>query len=274
MPRQVIGDWIRRKVIPPKASTNVSVGWSWSNESQGLVEWAFKNNSSEQVAFVLYRSGYYFCGAFGASIYVSNPGFGVSYAPAVAPLTDYGAQANAPPLGIVNFPGGLSVVCFVFVLAPGTSYSQIEGGFSSLIPPDAAAIYELSNPVPGTYCIGYDPASVTQWNAQSGENLTAYSPNPSAFQAVAWTPPTDAPIAVEFPVSVSTGDCSSTSSPSPPAPPTCVQLLDEAAVELEAGNVLSSVEDVIAFLMCEIDSGAVSMSHVLKAVVEEARKRR
>ena len=267
MPRRTIGDLIRRKTVAPKASASVTVDWTWSNESQGLVQWSFKNNSTEQVAFTLFRNGYYFCGAFGASIYVSNPEFGISYAPTVTPLTDQGAQYNTPPLGIINFP--TPIVCFVFVLAPGASYSVLEGGFSSLVPPNGATIYEVTNPVPGTYCIGYDPASVTQWNLQTGENLSGYSPNPSPFAAISWTPSSGSPNTVEFPVTVSTGPCTST-----PTPNNCTSFLDQASLAFQAGDYLRALEAVVGFIFCMTDSGAIGLGTVLKAVVEEARKRR
>ncbi len=272
MPRKTVGDLIRQKVVPPKASANISVEWTWSNESQGLVQWSFKNNSAEQVAFVLYRNGYYFCGAFGASIYVANPQFGISYAPSAAPLTDLGAQSNAPPLGIVGFPNGTSVVCFVFVLAPGAAYSMLEGGFSSLTPPNGATIYELSNPVPETYCIGYDPASVSQWNLQSGESLSG-GPNPGSQTAVSWSPPSDAPVSVEFPVTVVAGACSSTSPPPTPVPGGCLAFLDQASIAYQAGDYAGAVEDVLSFVFCLIDGGVVNMGTMLKAVVDRARSR-
>jgi len=42
----------------------VNISWKWYNEQEGLVEWTFQNQSSNQVSVILLRNGYYFGNAF------------------------------------------------------------------------------------------------------------------------------------------------------------------------------------------------------------------
>ncbi|MGI0067727.1 MAG: hypothetical protein ACREB9_04820, partial [Thermoplasmata archaeon] len=204
MPKPIIGGLVRRKVVPPRASPNVTVSWKWYDQGQGLVEWTFTNNSAGLVAFVLYRNDYLFCGWAGAAVYASNPEFGVNYASEFTAMPDNGAENNSGPLGIVRWPDGTPEVCFTFMLGPTSSWSQIEGGFTSLSPPSGAAIYELSAPIPGTYCIGYSADAVTQWNKQTGDSLSG-GPNPQAWPAIAWSLPAGVPKSIPSPVTVTLG---------------------------------------------------------------------
>lgn len=268
MPGRIAGGLIPRRSAPPKASANVDVAWSWANESQGLVTWTFRNTSTGQVPFVLYRSGYLFGGAFGAAIYASNPGFGVSYAAEVTPLTDLGVDQNAPPLGIVRWPDGTVEVCFVFVLAPGESYAMLEGGFSTLSPPTGAQVFEVSAPVPGSYCIGYSSAAVGQWNAQTGENLSG-GPNPQTWSAIAWSLPAGVPVDVPFPVTVGSGPCG----PGGTAPPACSSYLTLAEQELADGDYVAALDSAVGFIECLLAQGAVADVERLGRVLDVLRHR-
>jgi len=184
----------------------VTVSWSWFDQSQGIVEWTFKNLGSSKESVILLRNGYYFGGAFGP-VYLANStplcstctgsnGFGVSWIytqpveggvslvnGSIPPLVDHGSPAaNAPPMAPVQFPSGEWLnFAFIFTLNPGQTWSMLEGGFSTLTPPYPQGVYQVSLGYGGSICVGYDPQRVKDWDAQTGTNLQGYSPNPSTF---------------------------------------------------------------------------------------------
>jgi hypothetical protein len=174
------------RFIHEHVATPVTVSWQWFNESEGLIEWTFKNSASEQKSVILLRSGYYFGNAF-FPIYVNNPEFNTSFMTSVEPLANVNTDSNAPPESIVTFPNGESIACFVFTLAPNSEWSMLEGGWSSDFTPTNVALYEVTaNPV-AEWSVGYSPLQVAQWDSQTGTNYTGYEPNPKTMDIISWT---------------------------------------------------------------------------------------
>ncbi len=174
------------KRLVPSISADVSVSWEWFDESAGEVKWTFKNKGIREHTVVLFRNGYYFGNAFWA-VYLANKGFDTGFAAGITALKDNGVDANAMPLGIIDFGNGQTIVAFLFTLAAGQTWSVLEGGFSSLIVPSGATVYEIGSYYKLTGCIKYDPAEVTQWDSQTHTTLGGYTPNPKTFNAVAVT---------------------------------------------------------------------------------------
>jgi len=173
-------------------SSKVSVGWSWYDESQGVVEWTFENSDTVPHAVILLRNTYYFGGAFWPVYYANSDGrgasatdpqdnFGTDWAMGLTPLKDSGVASNSPPLCLADFGSGNRSVCFLFSLAPGENWSMVEGGFSASMTPSGISLYEVSLAKSGQFCIGYDQTRVTDWDTQTGTTLEGYSPNPSTF---------------------------------------------------------------------------------------------
>lgn len=181
-------------------ASKVSVGWAWYNEGQGTVEWSFRNSDAQEHSVVLLRNGYYFAGAFwpvyyensdgrGASATNPSDNFGTNFLGAgsqISPLTDKGVARNNPPLGLITFDnpdaGNISSsnsqVLFVFTLKAGETWSMLEGGFSASMTPSNISLHELHPLSHGSFCIGYDPKRVTDWDNQTSTSLKGYSPNP------------------------------------------------------------------------------------------------
>jgi hypothetical protein len=260
------------------AISPIKVTWAWSDQSQGLVQWTFENTGPAQATCVLLRNGYYFGGAFWP-VYEANPAFGVAWATALAPLVDNGAASNSPPIGVVRFADGQSQVMFLFTLAPGQSWSMLEGGFSTAEPPvfQAAPLVTLTSS--GPMCIGYDEQQVADWDQQTGTNYAGYAPNPSTFTATLLALDPASPDIRLYPGdSATTGACGSPS-PNPPPGPTpapnpCSGILQEAEVAVEAGQWGAALEDVLDWIFCEIENGSLTLKDVLKGVLERARAHR
>ncbi len=107
-------------------------------------------------------------------------------------------------------PGRVSqyLVHFIFTLAPGQTWSTPEGGFTNGLTPTAGVCYELTNPSSGTYCVGYDPARVAQWDSQTKSTTQGFSPNPSTFVTYAFQPePTTPENTLGYNDSIGSGSC-------------------------------------------------------------------
>ncbi|MFG1445803.1 MAG: hypothetical protein AAE975_01340 [Thermoplasmatales archaeon] len=162
-------------------STSITATWSWYNKLMGIVSWNFKNNSAFQETAVLYRSGYFFGNAY-FPIYLEN---GVSmWGTQLAPLTNRGIDRNTMPLGIVDFGQGNRIIAFLFTFDPGQSWSVLEGGFSARSPPSNGVLFGAMLEKTGSFCIGYDPKQVTDYDRQTSTSLKGYSPNPSYVKTV------------------------------------------------------------------------------------------
>lgn len=162
-------------------STRVECKWSWQDKTNGLVSWNFKNQSNYRETVVLYRSGYYFGGAYWP-IFLNN-GM-TSWATQLNPLSSRMLETNSMPIGIIDFGDGQRAIAFLFTLNPGQSWSVLEGGFSSDSPPSNPIIYGVGLEETGTFCIGYDPKQIVDWNKQTRTYQKGFSPNPNSIKAV------------------------------------------------------------------------------------------
>jgi hypothetical protein len=162
-------------------STSITADWSWYNKLLGIVSWNFKNNSVFQETAVLYRSGYYFGNAY-FPVYLQN---GVStWATQLVPLMNKGLERNTMPLGIVDFGMGQRIIAFLFTMDPGQSWSVLEGGFTAKSPPSNGVLFGVTLEKAGSFCIGYDPNQVTDYDKQTSSILKGYAPNPSYTRTV------------------------------------------------------------------------------------------
>jgi hypothetical protein len=265
-------------------SNFVSVSWGWYDQSNGVVQWSFINMDSAQHSVVLLRNGYYFGGAFWPVYYANSGGrgasatnpaddFGTEWATALTPLTDNGVANNSPPIAIVDFGGAKRQVYFVFTLAPGETWSMLEGGFSQSMTPSGISLYEVTLEAAGQFCVAYDPARVTAWDAQTGTTLQGYSPNPSTFTTVEVQIEADAPYDVlPFNDTMTDGPCAAPT-PGPPNPGSCTQYLDQLAADAEAGDLEAAVSDFEDFLTCLVSSGVEVKLGALKDRLERAAKK-
>ena len=238
------------------SSQNVSVTWDWHDEANGIVEWNFQNNSDTQQSVILYRNSYFFGNAFWP-VYEANPSFEVAWATSLTPLTDNGVSNNSPPIGLVGFGANQLIVAFVFTLGPKQDWSMIEGGYSSFFPPSGVQLYEVTLTNTGEYCIGYDPAQVTDWDTQSGTNYQGYLPNPNAFTTVAVQAPSNAPYVQLFPKDTAViGACS-------PTPPTqCLQ-------EIEQGISDLNVQEIIDGILCLLQQYSIGVEDLLERKIKK-----
>lgn len=255
-------------------SSKVSVGWGWYDEASGVVEWSFKNEDTAPHSVALLRNGYYFGGAFwpvyeanssGRGASATNPAdnFGVNWATDLSPLPDNGVANNSPPLALMDFGAGRVTVNFVFTIAPGATWSMLEGGFSAAMTPSGISLYEvtvesLGQGNPGQFCVGYDPQRVADWDAQTGTSLQGYSPNPSTFNTVEVLVESDAPYDV-LPFSdpnPTLGPCASSGGGGQPT--SCTSLIAQGAQEIEAGHESQGLSDLIAGIECLFAKGVLA----------------
>ncbi len=161
-------------------AAGVQVSWSWYNQAQGTVKWTFDNPGNSTASFLLLRNAYYFGNAFWP-VYLNNKQFNESFSTDASPLKDAGVTGNSAPLAVVQFPDGRYIVCFVFTLSAGQSWSMLEGGFSASFPPSAFSAVSVKYSTTTEYCISYDPKQVSDWDSQTGTSYQGYTPNPSSF---------------------------------------------------------------------------------------------
>ena len=246
-------------------SQNVVVTWEWYDKSQGIIKWTFTNTGKAQESVILLRNGYYFGGAFWP-VYVANSEFGVTWMNQVKPLVDNGAENNAPPIAPVTFSNGYTQVLFIFTLSGGQTWSMLEGGFNNIVP-QLQGVYTLDNPVLQTWCIGYDPQRVKDWDSQTGTTLQGYSPNPNTITAVVWQASPGAPYdALPFNDMYCDTPCPCALQPAPQ--PTCFEILEYIAIAVETGNFSSiSVQDIIDAVEC-LFTGHISLKDRLKIAIK------
>ncbi|MEM3861744.1 MAG: LAGLIDADG family homing endonuclease [Thermoplasmatales archaeon] len=193
-------------------------------------------------------------------VYVNN---GMTYwATSLTPLIDQGVANNTMPIGIIDFGGGNKIIAFIFTLAPGQKWSVLEGGFSSAMQPSGQAVYELSLEKTGSFCIGYDPQQVLDWDLQTGTTMQGYSPNPNNFNTIEVTVPVGTQYIQLFPNdTVSDSAC--------PPQPNCLQEIEQG---IEQGNIDLFLEGV----MCVLEQMGYSFKTVLDKfwdkIVEELKK--
>ncbi len=172
------------RVAAPQISKYVTVSWAWTNQSNGDISWTFTNSDpTNSHAVVLYR------GATGVAEYI----FGGAFWPVYVGPSDIshmldGSQPaptvsgnGGQPMALLDYGAGATpryAVAFIFNLGPGQTWSTPEGGFNG-ITPTAGVCYELTGKTAATYCVGYDPARVSQYDSQTKGTTPGYSPNPS-----------------------------------------------------------------------------------------------
>lgn len=189
-----------------RITSPITVGWTWENQAQGTVKWTFSNTSNSLASVVLFRSGYYFGNAFWP-VYLNNSSFNTQFATSVTALPDKGASNNSPPLMVVEFQNGKSIVAFVFTLSPGQVWSMLEGGFVQGMVPETPLTYAVSGIATKKFCIKYDETQVKDWDQQTGTSLKGYSPNPSEFQALTGVLPASAAFVELFNDTITPGKC-------------------------------------------------------------------
>ncbi len=190
-------------------STNVYVNWKWFNPSQGLVTWSFFNDSTMKETVVLFRNGYYFGNAYWP-IYVQNrlTYWGIN----LSPVRNRGINQNSMPIGVVDFLNGNRIIAFIFTFSPGQRWSVLEGGFSTKMPPTGVTLYGVEFEKSGPFCINYDPSQISDWNRQTGTNMSGYSPNPATVSTVEVSMPPSSPFVQLFQNdSITDGECQTTS---------------------------------------------------------------
>jgi len=246
-------------------SQNVVVTWEWYDKSQGIVKWTFTNTGKTQESVILLRNGYYFGGAFWP-VYVANPEFGVTWMTEVKPLVDNGAENNAPPIAPVTFSNGYTQVLFVFTLSGGQTWSMLEGGFNNIVP-QPQGVYTLDDPVLQTWCIGYDPQRVKDWDEQTKTDMKGYQPDPDTIKTVVWQASPGAPYdALPFNDMYCDTPCPCALQPAPQ--PTCFEILEYIAIAVETGNFSSiSVQDIIDAVKC-LFTGHISLKDRLKIAIK------
>lgn len=167
--------------------------WEWQNQAQGLVKWTFSNPNNRQVSVILVRGVeqngqvteiYPFANAFWP-LYWHN--FGTQFIiHQPTPLIDTGLNTNQPPLAVIEGANGKMFVAFVFTLAPGQSWSMLEGGFQGCQP---AAISTLLANYARTVdvTIKYNEVQqCQQYNLQAGTNFSCPK-NPITVESAIFT---------------------------------------------------------------------------------------
>ncbi|MFG1530319.1 MAG: hypothetical protein AAFA34_03490 [Thermoplasmata archaeon] len=194
--------------VPPLggASGGLGISWSWHDRTSGVVAWRFENPGVRAATGLLLRNGYYFGNAFWP-VYLAHPSFRTRWASRLEPLADLGVDENAAPLGVVGFAGGRRIVAFLFTLAPGSTWSILEGGFSAAQPPQGAGVVGAEFRRGGDFCIGYDPAQVTAWDQQTQTGLQGTAPNPATVTTLEVAPAGPTPFVQLYPDPIAIGPC-------------------------------------------------------------------
>lgn len=196
--KKIVGGIVNRGHERAEASSpNLKVSWEWYNEGEGIVRWTLQNVSGQQASGILFRNSYYFGNAYWP-IYANNPGFGVTFAAKLEPLSDESIRINSAPLGIVSWKQGdgsyKSIVSFVFTLSPGQTWRILESGFSHLTPPQNISVFEVTRVSDAdSFALGYTREQVDSWNAQTGNSDKGHAPNPNMFDVVQVLAPPEAP---------------------------------------------------------------------------------
>ncbi len=197
------------RVTPPQISQFVTVSWQWTNQSNGDISWTFVNSDqSNSHSVVLYRNGYIFGGAFWP-VYLGPDDPASHMLDGSQPVPNLSGNGGQP-MALLDFGSSASpryIVAFIFTLGPGQTFSTPEGGFNG-ITPTAGACYELVSNVTGSYCVGYDPQRVADWDSQTSTTNRGYSPNPNNFFTYAFTPEAATPeVTLGFNDSIAAGGC-------------------------------------------------------------------
>jgi len=239
------GGLIGRYRKPNWLVEGVTVRWSWYDENNGIVEWTFKNNTSDVATVALFRNGYYFGGAFWP-IYLNYSDFNTQWLGAEPqPLEDKGVENNSPPLALITKNATQYLVAFAFTLGPGEEWSMLEGGFiPGQLVPSGIQLVPLKFVNVQKMCIGYPQQAVQAWDAQTGTNMAGYQPNPRSFDVTLFTVPQDAPFTDPFPPLVGPGACHER----------CMQVYDQMLAAIERDDLRTALHLLATFLQCLITS--------------------
>lgn len=185
-----------KNVLISKFEGGLEVSWEWSPYfGERTINWSFRNSSYKTKNFILFRNGYYFGSAYWP-IQVNNPVYHVELATSLEPYVDEGPWLNAPRLGIVEHPSGRFIICYIFTLAPVSTWRIIEGGFDQASPPSGIHVCEVKFVRTGEFCIEYDPRHEVIRDLQI-EKLPfiakPYAPNPKTFKSVLVSAPEGSP---------------------------------------------------------------------------------
>lgn len=242
-----------------RVANPITVAWKWYDQTNGVVEWTFTNPAGIVQSCALYRAGYTFGGAFWP-VYLANAEFNTAWATAQTPLVDDGAANNSAPICVALPPGGTPTVVFVFTLAPGQSWSILEGGFTGTDPSQLGPIETVplapQTGQAGSWCVGYDPVQVTDWDVQTGTTLQGYSPNPETFSILPFAPPSGSPIAPVFNDPISQGTCSG-----PTGPGACL-------AQIEAGVAAGDLTEVLDGILCLLEQLGSDLGALVKRALQ------
>ena len=160
-------------LIFKKDVQSIDVQWKWFNEDKGIVQWTFINSSSVIQSGILFRASYPFGNAFWP-IYEANREFDTKFTVTETPLVDQGVTNNSPPLAMIQNSDGSQFVAFIFTLLPDSSWSMLEGGFSSELTPNykgSPVFIPAEKKGIGQYVITWDPEQCSGYNQQASTNL-------------------------------------------------------------------------------------------------------
>ncbi len=179
---------IKNVKIKIETSPDVTVSWSWYDQSQGVVQWTFQNNADVQKSVVLLRGAIDSSGQVLVDYYFGNAYWPVYLSLGITswqiqnqPLADQGVQNNAPPLAVLEAHSKY-LVAFVFTLPAKSSWAMLEGGFGNGIQPYNPVAVEAEYIDDTGFCIGYDYAQIWDYTAQTGIPVSGYQPNPKMIK--------------------------------------------------------------------------------------------
>lgn len=254
--RNDVVELIKRLTDSANRADVPSVVWEWYDISKGLVEWTFSNPTDKTVSVMLFRNAYYFGNAFWP-IYLNNKIFNTGFVDTHVPepLTDLGVVKNSPPLAVMHFSDGTNIVAFVFTLAPGQTWSMLEGGFSPSMYPINAHLVPLTYNGTSSWSIEYDPAQVSDWDAQTGTTLQGYTPNPKQFDNTGSfnVDPSALPVSLfkDSIIEIQTEPKKPPSPNEPPQPP-CREHIKKAAALYKKGNLYGAISELWEYFDCTI----------------------
>lgn len=247
-------------ILQKKVSAEVS--WKWYDQSQGIVEWDFKNTGTATASFLLQRGAslagqqfedYIFGQAFNVMYLYNGSLFGTSLlqSPPVS-LVNNGIETNSPPMAVVDSPGG-RFIAFIFTLYPGEEWSMLEGGFQGGITPSNPVLIPVTvkNASPTVLCDLYNTEQCQGYNQQSGSNLPC-PPNPWQISAIIMQTDVNVPILIKD--QITDGACSS---PPPNPGNQCVQQINDG---LNSGNF----DEVMEGIICLIETFGIDTKALFK----------
>lgn len=201
-----------------------------------MVEWTFTNPSTVQQSGLLFRVNYPFGDAFWPIYEDNSQAFGTSFTTVITPLQNNGATNNTMPLVIYKNPDGSMFVAFCFTLAPGQTWSQIEGGFSTQETPDMGntpVFITAQKSDVQTFSITYDSGQCQGYNQQSGSNLPCPA-NPVKITSAVMT--LSQQVKPLFNDVITPSGASSTSNP------TCMEMIVQGVVSMNGTMLVKGLE--------------------------------